>query len=90
MRKIEITADGNAQLPPDKETRKDEVGIYIPAAIGTATVVIGWVDPAGTTVPYADGTMLAGEAKVFACNQGVEMVATIASYSVPFAIGYAD
>jgi hypothetical protein len=88
MRKLVVGADGDIQLPPNVETRIDEVAIYIPASIGTATVVIGWVDPAGTTVPYAAGTMLAGEVQVFMCGQGVEMVATITSYSAPFTIGY--
>ena len=90
MGKVTVIADGNVALPPDVSTRNNEVGIYIPAAIGTATITIGWVDPAGTTVPYADGTMIAGESKVFMCNSGIEMVATIASHSTDFIITYAD
>lgn len=90
MGKITVTANGDVALPSDTITRADEVAVYIPAAIGTATIIVGWVDPAGTTVPYADGTMLAGDAKVFACNQGIEMVATIASYSIDFVITLAD
>ena len=90
MGKVTVTANGDVALPPDTSTRSNEVGIYIPAVIGTATITIGWVDPAGTTVAYADGVMVAGEAKAFACNKGIEMVATIASYSADFVIMYAD
>lgn len=90
MRQVPVAANGDVQLPPNVTTRKDEVAIYIPAAIGTATVTIGWVDFAGTTNAYDNGVMTAGQAEVFMCNQGVQMVATIASYSTPFIIGYAD
>ena len=85
-----VAANGEYKLPYDINTRQDEVAIYIPASIGTATIVIGWIDHAGTTVDYADGAMIAEEVKVFACHNGVDMVATVTNYSTTFSIGYAD
>ena len=89
MQFILIGANGVIPLTQTGATDYKEASIYAPAAIGTATIDIGWVDDEGTFNSYADGTLLAGESKKYSIGTGANVVATIANYSADFKIGFA-
>jgi len=91
MHYTDVTANGVVSLTiGGKITQSKEVTVYAPADIGTATISIGWKDSTGTVNDYVDGALAVGGSKRVRCGEGVELVASILTYSTAFKIGYAN
>ena len=83
--RVQITENGITVLKGSKTTT-DAASIHVPAAIGAATVSVGWVDSAGTFNAYVDGVLAAGESAKFSTGASVPLAINIASFSTVFDI----
>lgn len=90
MHYTDITGDDDYILPTNGvATLNCEVSIYIPASIGAASIVIGWLDKTNTFNPYVNGVLVAGAAQRFLSGSGVRIRARVTGFTTAFSIGFA-